>query len=211
MNITLIAAIANNFVIGSENRRPMFVAEHAKMVKEYTKGKSVLIGRKTFEALGGPLDGCRTYVLTRNQNWRHEGVTPVLSFDGFLTATLGNNEEREVVVFGGALTFHVAYPWADKIVATIIKDDLQGDRFFPGFPGWRPGLIDARFTYGETEVDQTSYNRYDDVPYPNTCLEDQATLTILKAVRKRMGYRDLHPENFNATEPLTDNQADGSV
>jgi dihydrofolate reductase len=190
MNITLIALMANNGVIGSEGNKPMFNAEHAKFLKEYVKGKPVVMGRKTFEALGGPIDGvAQTFVFSRQPGSFAEGIPTVLSIDGFFISAFDRMKAHEAVVIGGASTFHAFYPWADTMHITHLRDNVQGDRYFPQFPGWRPGLINARYEQGETQFERIDYRRDSYDPYPATTVEDLNTASILNHIRKLRGYR----------------------
>jgi dihydrofolate reductase len=190
MDITLLALMGNKGVIGAEGCKPLFNAEHAKFVKDYVKDKPVIMGRKTFEALGGPIDGATNFILSRQPQVFDGGIEATLSIDGFFISAFDRMKANEVVVFGGASTFHAFYPWATLMHITHVRADILGDRFFPQFPGWTPGLINARYEYCENQFERIDYRRdmYD--PLPAMTMEDLYTASILNAIRKQRGYRE---------------------
>src|SRR5579872_3279123 len=79
--ISLIVAMAQNGVIGRANALPWRLPEDLKRFKEYTLGKPILMGRKTFESIGRPLPGRLNLVLTRDTGWHAEGVVVVNSVE----------------------------------------------------------------------------------------------------------------------------------
>lgn len=201
MNITMIAAVANHNCIGFEGQKPMFIAEHAKVVMEQCKGKAVLMGRVTFEALGGPLSDCKIYVLTRNHEWSAEGVIPVLDLPAFIKLANEDNQ-TEVVLLGGSEIFFAGMPWADKILMTRVHDSIRGNVFMPRFTGmWQAQFVDNRQEYGETKVELITYRRWPNEPYPDTTNEEKAMLFAMNFARKCQGRREL------ITQAILDRQA----
>ncbi|BCM95114.1 putative dihydrofolate reductase [Burkholderia phage FLC6] len=212
MDITLVAVMGANGVIGSGSNKPMFVAQHAAFVKQYAQGKPVIMGRKTYQALGGGIPGADNYVLTRNfalSIAAFDNVTTALALDGAFISAFERKMANELVVLGGAATFHAFYPWANRMHITHIRENIEGDRFFPSYPGWRPGLINDRYEQGETQFERIDYRRDDWHYYPNETPEDVNTLIILNAIRTQRGYRPLKTEQHEP--PIADHQADGSV
>ena len=93
METVIIAAVGSNGVIGVENRLPWRIPEDMARFKSMTMGQSLVMGRSTYESIGRPLPGRLTIVLTRNPDWRSEGVTA----SGSLEAALEYIEDDEYV------------------------------------------------------------------------------------------------------------------
>src|SRR5262249_40363926 len=87
--ITLIAAVAENGVIGAGNRLPWRLPEDLKRFKALTMGHTLIMGRKTFDSIGRPLPGRTTIVVTRDRGWTKEGVTVAHSLDDALARAQG--------------------------------------------------------------------------------------------------------------------------
>ena len=117
-----------NNVIGRDNAMPWHLPDDLKRFKALTMGKPMLMGRKTFESIGKPLPGRTSLVLTRDAQWRAEGVTVVRSFD---EAVERAGAVAEVCVVGGAEIFRLAMPRAQRIHLTRIHADIPGDIVFP--------------------------------------------------------------------------------
>lgn len=98
MRIAMIAAMANNRVIGKDNKMPWHLPEDLRHFKAMTLGKPVVMGRKTFESIGRPLPGRHNIVISRQADLQIEGVTCVTSFED---AKLAAGECEELVVIGG--------------------------------------------------------------------------------------------------------------
>jgi dihydrofolate reductase len=125
-------AVAENGVIGKENNLPWHLPEDLKHFKELTLGKTVLMGRKTYESivtrLGKPLPGRKNVVITRQTDYKvPDGV---LIFSNLETAfkELAN---EDIYVIGGAEIYKQALPYAQKFFLTRVKGKYQGDAFFP--------------------------------------------------------------------------------
>src|SRR6187401_708000 len=84
--ITLIVAAADNGVIGRDNALPWHLPDDLKRFKRLTMGKPIVMGRKTFDSIGKPLPGRQNIVVTRDANYRREGVTVVNDVDAALRA-----------------------------------------------------------------------------------------------------------------------------
>lgn len=128
--ISLIVAMAQNGVIGRDNALPWRLPEDLKRFKEFTLGKPILMGRKTFEAIGRPLPGRANLVLTRDRDWRAEGVIPVHSVE---EALLQTRTCDELVAIGGAEIYRLLLPLARRIYLTHVHADIPGDTYFPAF------------------------------------------------------------------------------
>ena len=128
--ISLIVAMAQNGVIGRDNALPWRLPEDLKRFKEFTLGKPILMGRRTFEAIGRPLPGRANLVLTRDRDWRAPGVIPVHSVE---EALLQTRTCDELVVIGGAEIYRLLLPLARRIYLTHVHADVPGDTYFPAF------------------------------------------------------------------------------
>jgi dihydrofolate reductase len=144
--LALIAACARGSVIGINNTLPWHLPEDMKFFRETTRGKPVIMGRKTWESLPDafrPLPGRLNIVVSRNPDFHAEGGTVVGSLPEALTAA-GNAEIAFVI--GGAGLYRQALPLADRLLLTEIDRDYAGDAFFPEFDRaeWPESSRDAR-------------------------------------------------------------------
>jgi dihydrofolate reductase len=128
--ISLIVAMAQNGVIGRDNALPWRLPADLKRFKEFTLGKPILMGRKTFEAIGRPLPGRANLVLTRDRDWRAAGAIPVNSVE---EALLQTRTCDELVAIGGAEIYRLLLPLARRIYLTHVHADVPGDTYFPAF------------------------------------------------------------------------------
>jgi len=134
--VTLIVAVADSGVIGRDNALPWRLPEDLKRFKRLTLGKPVVMGRKTFESIGKPLPGRRNIVVTRDPNYRREGIEVVNGIDAALRATGG---ALEIMVIGGAELFRELLPRAGRVHLTRVHGDVAGDVVWPALDDreWR--------------------------------------------------------------------------
>lgn len=129
--ISLIAAMADNRVIGVANRLPWKLPADMKWFREHTLGKPIVMGRKTFESFGAkPLPQRSNIVVTADQNYSAEGAIVVHSIDAVLRAA---GAAPEVMIIGGASFYAQMLPRADRIYLTIVHHAFAGDAWFPEF------------------------------------------------------------------------------
>lgn len=128
--ITLVAAVADNGVIGAEGRMPWHLPADLKHFRQVTMGKPVLMGRLTWEAIGKPLPGRLNLVLTRNADWQAEGAHKVPSIIEALRVAQQAGA-RELMVIGGAEVYRQALPRAGRIYLTRVHAEPWGDTLFP--------------------------------------------------------------------------------
>ena len=126
--ITLIVAVADSGVIGRDNTLPWHLPEDLKRFKRLTMGKPIVMGRKTFESIGKPLPGRLNIVVTRDPNYRREGVTVVHDAGEALRAA---GQVAEVMVIGGAELFRALLPRAGRIHLTRVHGNIPGDVMWP--------------------------------------------------------------------------------
>lgn len=131
-----IVAMAENRVIGVGNQLPWHLPEDFKWFKQRTLGKTLLMGRKTFESIGRPLPGRTTLVLSRSAR-AIPGVTVISSLDALATAA---PQAAEIMVCGGAEIYALTRSrWAEVFVTRVKRTIAGGDAFFPEFePDFAP-------------------------------------------------------------------------
>jgi dihydrofolate reductase len=132
LNISIIAAVGENGVIGWEGNLPWRLPDDLRKFKALTMGHHVIMGRKTYESLPGSLPGREILVVTRNRDYRASGR---LIFYG-LRAALDQAEaagETEVFIGGGAQVYEQALPLASRMYLTRVQGSVEGDAFFPDY------------------------------------------------------------------------------
>ncbi|BBP42916.1 type 3 dihydrofolate reductase [Thiosulfativibrio zosterae] len=129
MMISMIAAMDKNRVIGADNTMPWHLPDDLKFFKAKTLGKTVIMGRKTFESIGSkPLPGRRNCVISRNTAWQPVGVEVFSSVDAAINSCA---DEAEVVIMGGGQLYAQMLPLAHKLYITQIEAEVTGDTVFP--------------------------------------------------------------------------------
>ena len=126
-HLTLVVAIDSQRGIGVNNTLPWHLPEDLAHFKRITSGHPIIMGRKTFDSIGRPLPNRRSIVITRNPDWKHDGVDAVTSLDAAVTLV----GAAEAFIIGGAQIFIEALPRADKLVVTEIDKTFDCDTFFP--------------------------------------------------------------------------------
>ena len=129
--ITLIAAVARNGVIGADGAMPWHLPEDFAFFKRTTMGHPLVMGRATFDAIGRPLPGRRSIVITRTRNWRHDGVEVAGSMPVALDLAASGRGGDEVFVIGGGQIYRLAMPVADRLLITEVDLEPEGDVTFP--------------------------------------------------------------------------------
>lgn len=126
----MIAAMANDRVIGKDNDMPWHMPADLAHFKKVTMGKPVIMGRKTFESIGRPLPGRKNIVVTRNSDWSHEAVEVAASpQDAMLLVA----DVEEVMVIGGGNIYQQFLSQASTLHLTFIKLEVEGDTKFPNW------------------------------------------------------------------------------
>jgi dihydrofolate reductase len=133
--ISFVVARADNGVIGRDNALPWRIPEDLKHFKRLTVGKPVVMGRRTFESIGKPLPGRHNIVLTRDPDWRAEGVTVVPNLAEAIAAAGLDPKTRaeEVMIVGGAAVYTEALPIATRVYLTEVHAEPEGDTLLPPF------------------------------------------------------------------------------
>jgi dihydrofolate reductase len=132
--VVLIAAIADNGVIGRDNQLIWRLRTDLRRFRELTMGCPIIMGRKTFLSIGKPLPGRQTVVLSRDPSFQPDGVYVVPALDQALETSqrLGKAMgARAVIVAGGGEVYAQALPFADRLELTFVHARPEGDAVFP--------------------------------------------------------------------------------
>lgn len=130
MRIAFVVAYARGRVIGKDNALPWRMPADTRRVRQLTMGKPLIMGRRTYESIGRPLEGRTSIVLTRDPAFRAEGVLVARSPDEALALAHATGAE-EAIIFGGSEVFAQFLSRADRLYVTEIDADFAGDRTFP--------------------------------------------------------------------------------
>ena len=135
MLVSLIWAMADNRVIGIENRLPWKLPADMQWFRQNTLGKPIIMGRLTFESFGAKaLPGRRNIVISRNPNYEtthSEGEIEV--FTSLEDALEAVKDVSEAMVIGGMSLYKQALPLANRLYMTLVHAELEGDAWFPEF------------------------------------------------------------------------------
>ncbi|MED5387316.1 MAG: dihydrofolate reductase [Pseudomonadota bacterium] len=136
IRLSMMVAKASNNVIGRDNKLPWYLPNDLKYFKKVTFGKPVIMGRKTWESLKGPLPGRTNIVITRQPDYVAEGAKVVTTLDD--AVEMAENVafidgQEETVIMGGAEIYKLALPKADCLYLTEVHADVEGDTFFPDY------------------------------------------------------------------------------
>src|SRR5262249_1982101 len=140
--VVLVAALAENGVIGRNNTMPWRLKSDMQYFRAVTLGKPVVMGRRTFTSIGKPLIKRTNIVVSRDRNFSASGVVVAPDFATALDVARGDALRRgvaECAVIGGADIYAQALPLADRLAFTEVKATPDGDTFFPPFDrtAWR--------------------------------------------------------------------------
>lgn len=125
--INLIVAISKNGVIGKSNSLPWYYKEDLQYFKEITTGKTVVMGKNTFNSIlsrnNKPLPNRNNVVVTRNVNYSYEGVVVINDVKKYLL----DNKDKDIFVIGGKQIYEEVYDLVDRFYITHINKDYDGD------------------------------------------------------------------------------------
>ena len=137
--LSLIVAVADNNVIGKDNKMLWHIPEDFKHFKKTTLDKPCIMGRKTYESilehLGKPLPK-RTSIVISRSGYSHEGCLSASSLEGAIEIAqneIKKNDGDEIMILGGAQIYALALPIANRIYLTRVHQEPEGDAFFPEF------------------------------------------------------------------------------
>lgn len=134
MKISMVAAMANNRIIGKDNQMPWHLPADLKHFKAVTLGKPIIMGRKTFESIGRPLPGRKNIVISRDTSYEAQGVevvsTPELAIENA-------GDVPEVMIIGGGHIYDIFLPLCNRLYLTHIDLEVEGDTQFPDYESAR--------------------------------------------------------------------------
>ena len=129
MKISMIAAMADDRVIGIDNTLPWKLPNDMKWFRQQTMGKPIVMGRKTFESFGAkPLPGRSNIIITRDKNYQAVDCIVVHSIDEAIDAA---GDVAEIMIIGGASFYEQMLPRADRLYLTFVHTKVDGDAWFP--------------------------------------------------------------------------------
>lgn len=128
-----IAAMAENRVIGIENRIPWHIPEDFKWFKKKTMGQILIMGRKTYESIGRPLPGRETVLLSRS-GFEVQGLRTFGALDDLLEFIEG--EDRIPFICGGSEIYRQTLHQCSDLYLTKVKGSYEGDAYFPEFESY---------------------------------------------------------------------------
>ena len=134
-SLSLIAAMGSNREIGLDGNMPWHLPAELQHFKKTTMGKAILMGRKTWQAIGRPLPGRQNIVITRNPLFEAPGADVCTS----LSAAVELSRSSEIMVIGGGQLYSFALPQAQRMVLTLIDIQTDADTWFPKWESkeWR--------------------------------------------------------------------------
>lgn len=159
----MIAAMANERVIGADNDMPWHLPADLAHFKRVTMGKPIVMGRKTFQSIGRALPGRKNVVISRDKNFKADGVMVVESCEAAIAAL---SDCDEMMVIGGGTVYQHFLAECDRLYLTFIEHDVAGDTYFPDYlatASWREVSVEAHHADGKNP-----YN------YQFVCLEKQS-------------------------------------
>lgn len=131
MIISMIAAMAEDRVIGLDGIMPWHLPADLAHFKSSTMGSPVIMGRRTYDSIGRPLPGRRNIVLSRNASLSIEGCDVMQNLDEALQSI--EDAVDEVFIIGGQQLYEQALPKADRLYLTHIALSVEGDTHFPDY------------------------------------------------------------------------------
>jgi dihydrofolate reductase len=134
MKISMIVAMSEKFLIGTETGLPWHLPSDLKRFRKLTIGKPVIVGRKTLEVIGGPLPGRPHIVLTHQKDYEREGCIVAHSIEEAIQKAkrlLPELQKDEIMVIGGAEVYRAAMPHVECVYVTIVEGEFQGVTYLP--------------------------------------------------------------------------------
>jgi dihydrofolate reductase len=156
--VILIAALAANRVIGAKGGLPWRLPEDLKRFKRFTHGHAVIMGRKTWDSIGGPLPGRTNIVVTRQTGFAAPGAQVAASLEDALALCAG---DPIAYVIGGEALYRAALARAGELLLTEIHREYEGDARFPEFDraAWRETAREPHTAADGTRFDFVTYRR----------------------------------------------------
>ncbi len=165
MKISIVVATAENNVIGHDGDMPWHLSTDLKRFKALTIGKPMIMGRKTFQAVGMALPGRTSVVVTRDREWQAEGVVPVPSLENAIEVAseiASADGQSEICITGGGEIYRQSMSLADILHVTRVHARPEGDTVFPEIDPeiWRETRRES-IPAGEKDSAATTYLVYE--------------------------------------------------
>jgi len=161
--LTLIAAIAQNNVIGRGNSLPWHLTSDLKRFRALTMGKPMIMGRKNFQSIGRPLPGRETIVVTRDPHFTSEGIHAVHGFEAALSRAAdcaAAMQASEIILAGGAEIYAGLMDHVENMHITFVDLAPEGDVFFPAID-WPRWIEDNRERPAKADKDDATFSFVD--------------------------------------------------
>jgi dihydrofolate reductase len=147
--ISIIAAVAENNALGKNNDLMWHLPNDFKRFKEITSGHHIIMGRKTFESFPKPLPNRTHVIITRQENYVHEGCIVVHDLQQAIAAC---PDDKPVFIIGGGEIYTQSILMADELDITRVHSTFEADVYFP--------VIDTQIWYQVSEVFQTKDEKH---------------------------------------------------
>ena len=128
-NITIIVAKAANNIIGNDNQLIWHLPNDLKRFKALTSGHPIIMGRKTYESIGRPLPNRTNIVITRNADWKADGIITANSLEKAIE--IASEIDSEIFILGGGNIYQQSMELANVLEVTEVHQDFDGDTSFP--------------------------------------------------------------------------------
>lgn len=204
--LTLVAAIARNGVIGRDNKLPWHLPADLRFFKNVTLDKPVFMGRRTWLSIGRPLPRRQMIVLTHDRHYQLEGCIVVHSLEDALIAA-GN--APEMMVIGGAVLFQQTLPLAQRMYLTQVEADVPGNTYFPEWnqAQWRLAWEEVH-PADEKHAWPFRFQRWERILHSVKCLPKTPKLDLSSAMSALANPNDSdtpdalpHPVRSDSTPP----------
>ena len=157
MAIKIISALSNNHIIGNDGKIPWFIKGELKRFKELTLNHNVVMGRKTFDSIGKPLEQRNNIIISNNTSLVVKGTNVVPSFEDALAVC---DTSKDIFIIGGSKIYEIALSYSDYLILTIINKEFEGDTYFPKYELSRWKLVSEVKNYDEINKFSYSYQTY---------------------------------------------------
>ncbi len=158
--ISHVVAMSNNNVIGVENKLPWQLKDDLEHFKEYTTGKIIIMGRKTFESIGRPLPNRQNFVISSNLR-EVDGISIFQNLENAIIAAKKYNKDldsaQEIAIIGGGYLFRDSINYFNKLVLTRVDCEIDGDVYYPkiDLKNWE---LESSENFLKSEVNQYDFS-----------------------------------------------------
>ena len=158
--ISHVVAMSNNNVIGVNNKLPWQLKDDLEHFKEYTTGKIIIMGRKTFESIGRPLPNIQNFVISSNLR-EVDGISIFQNLENAIIAAKKYNKDldsaQEIAIIGGGYLFRDSINYFNKLVLTRVDCEIDGDVYYPkiDLKNWE---LESSENFLKSEVNQYDFS-----------------------------------------------------